>query len=141
MPSRTSDWCRRGVPEHAGHMATLLFCCRSLARSDIGNRCLTSILELDLLRVRKLSGLREEADLGTTSVCRSIRGPVRASLSSVVIASAQMRNPHYSVAEILDSPWGYVALMTVPIGLYLMFKILLWDYRVCYNCFTLIMHC
>lgn len=40
-----------------------------------------------------------------------------------------MRNPHYSVAEILDSPWGYVALMTVPIGLYLMFKILLWDYR------------
>lgn len=43
-----------------------------------------------------------------------------------------MSNPHYSltVAEVLDSPIGYLALMAVPVGLYLMFKILLWDYTV-----------
>ena len=48
------------------------------------------------------------------------------------MASAQMRNPHYSltVAEVLDSPLGYLVLMAVPVGLYFMFKILLWDYTV-----------
>lgn len=48
------------------------------------------------------------------------------------MASSQMRNPHYSltVAEVLDSPLGYLALMAVPVGLFLMFKILLWDYTV-----------
>ena len=43
-----------------------------------------------------------------------------------------MSNPYYSltVAEVLDSPLGYLALMAVPVGLYFMFKILLWDYSV-----------
>ncbi|DBB10991.1 TPA: hypothetical protein ACH3X3_006472 [Trebouxia sp. C0006] len=59
-----------------------------------------------------------------------VRTPVKAQLLPVALASAQMRNPHYSitVAEVLDSPLGYLALMAVPIGLYFMFKILLWDY-------------
>ncbi|KAL3142104.1 hypothetical protein ABBQ32_004724 [Trebouxia sp. C0010 RCD-2024] len=61
---------------------------------------------------------------------RDRRGPPIAQLLTVVMASAQMRNPHYSltVAEVLDSPLGYLALMAVPVGLYFMFKILLWDY-------------
>ena len=52
-----------------------------------------------------------------------------------------MTNPHYSltVAEVLDSPLGYLALMAVPVGLYLMFKILLWDYTVSQlHCFGLV---
>jgi hypothetical protein len=63
---------------------------------------------------------------------RCVRTPVKAQLLPVALASAQMRNPHYSitVAEVLDSPLGYLALMAVPIGLYFMFKILLWDYTV-----------
>ncbi len=63
---------------------------------------------------------------------RCVRTPVKAQLLPVALASAQMRNPYYSitVAEVLDSPLGYLALMAVPIGLYFMFKILLWDYTV-----------
>jgi len=63
---------------------------------------------------------------------RCVRTPVKAQLLPVALASAHMKNPHYSitVAEVLDSPLGYLALMAVPIGLYFMFKILLWDYTV-----------
>ena len=35
-----------------------------------------------------------------------------------------------AIAEALDSPLSLVALMVVPIGIYFMFKILLWDYTV-----------
>ena len=35
-----------------------------------------------------------------------------------------------AIAEALDSPLSLVALMAVPIGIYFMFKILLWDYTV-----------
>ena len=67
--------------------------------------------------------------------CRCFRTPVKAQLSTVALASAHMRNPYYSltVAEVLDSPLGYLALMAVPVGLYFMFKILLWDYTVSHN--------
>ena len=63
---------------------------------------------------------------------RCVRTPAKAQILPVALASAHMRNPHYSitVAEVLDSPLGYLALMAVPVGLYFMFKILLWDYTV-----------
>ena len=70
--------------------------------------------------------------------CRCLRKPVKAQLSTMALASAHMRNPHYSltVAEVLDSPLGYLALMAVPVGLYFMFKILLWDYTVSHEYHT-----
>ncbi|DBB04420.1 TPA: hypothetical protein ACH3X1_012902 [Trebouxia sp. C0004] len=76
------------------------------------------------------------ADRDRDSVNHGAKPRVRTSVEAQLLPvafSAHMRNPHYSitVAEMLDSPLGYLALMAVPIGLYFIFKILLWDYTNC----------